>query len=218
MPLAVRVLRLDLRQSASAQSELDRVLRPEERAVVPVRRVARAATRLVLAGELGIAPDQLRITSDCERCGDPGHGRPVVPGAPLSFSVTHSGGTGLLALAPGAGRAVGVDIEEVRPRRRLDALAARVLAPEEYTRFRAASAEHRLRVFLRDWTAKEAVLKALGTGITRPLRSVVVPAGWSSREVDVGCDAVGALAVDAPAVQVTVADWRGLSVNDGTAD
>ena len=172
----------------------------------------------MLAAELGVAPDDVVITRNCERCGDSGHGRPVVPGAPLSFSVAHSGGTGLLALAPGAGRALGVDIEEVRPRRRLEALAVRVLTPDEYARFRAAPVEDRLRVFLRGWTAKEAFLKALGTGITRPMRSVVVPASWSSREVDVGCDAVSALAVDSPVERVTVANWRGFIANDGTED
>ena len=217
-PPVVKVLRFDLRQLASAQPGLDRILPPEERAVAPVRRVARAATRLVLAEELGVAPDQVVITRNCEHCGDPEHGRPVVAGAPVAFSVAHSGGTGLLALASGDRRALGVDIEEVRPRRRLEALATRVLTPEEYTRFRAASPEERLRAFLRDWTAKEAFLKAIGTGITRPMRSVVVPAGWSSTEVDVGAEAVAALAIDAPAVQVGVADWSGLSVNDGTQD
>ena len=217
-PLAVRVLRLQLRQPAAVQRELDGLLPPNERDVAPPRRVARAAARVVLGSELGVPPGELVIGRVCEHCGDPSHGRPVVAGAPIVFSLSHSGGRGLLALTTEAGAALGVDIEQARPRRDLGALAARVLNPAEYERFRAASPEERLHVFLAQWTAKEAQLKARGTGITRAMRTVTTPSGWSTVEVDAGAGAVGALAVGAPIVQVSVGDWRGLSASDGTGD
>ena len=55
---------------------------------------------------------------------------------------------------------------------RLEALAARVLCEDEHAAWLESAPPEQLHAFLELWTAKEAYLKAIGTGITRPLRDV----------------------------------------------
>ena len=84
-------------------------------------------------------------------------GKPeCVDGPP--FSLAHSGGLVVCALAP-HGR-IGVDVELPRPRD-VGAIAERYFSSEES---RWVGAE--LRRFLRLWVLKEAYLKALGVGIS----------------------------------------------------
>jgi 4'-phosphopantetheinyl transferase len=97
------------------------------------------------------------------------HGKPRFP-APwntLGFNWSHSGDRALFAIGRGAeGFEVGVDIERVRPRPRALELAARFFAPEEAALLTALPEGERLNGFLRLWTAKEAVLKANGGGLS----------------------------------------------------
>jgi 4'-phosphopantetheinyl transferase len=193
----VRVFSVDLDHPAIAPDRLDEILAPEERDASPAIRVARASTRLALGEALGVDPATVQISRRCEHCDHPTHGRPVVVGdRPISFSLSHSASLALVAVLDGDAR-VGVDVEAVRPRPRLDALAARVLGEEEHNRWlRLESDDARLRAFLRAWTAKEAHLKALGIGITTPLRDVPARAdGWLARELSVPEGYVAALAV-----------------------
>jgi phosphopantetheinyl transferase len=194
----VRVFEVDLDQPASVVGLLDAILDAGEREAAGRIRVARAATRIVVGEALGIDPGRVPISRRCAHCGDRTHGRPTVSGNDeISFSLSHSGGYAVIALTEG-GVNVGVDVEEVRARSRLDALAARVLNDEEHAWWRAIEdADEQLRSFLRAWTSKEAYLKALGVGIATPLRDVPTRVeGWSMRELDAGSNRVAALAAD----------------------
>ena len=84
---------------------------------------------------------------------------PEVPGSAISFSLSHSQSFAVVAVADSA--RVGVDIEVIRPRARLDALAKRVLSPAEHADWLDYPPTARLRAFLERWTAKEAYLKAI---------------------------------------------------------
>ena len=133
-----------------------------------------------------------------EHCDHPTHGRPTVEGEDrISFSLSHSGSFAVIALADGALR-IGVDVEEVKPRRRLAALAARVLNDDEHAAWIVlAEGDEQLRSFLRAWTTKEAYLKALGIGIATRLRDVPARVeGWQTCELSVGEARIAALAVD----------------------
>lgn len=189
---------------------LSAALDPEERANVAAQRpsaarryaVAHGAQREILGCRLGRDPAALRIDRACATCGRP-HGQPVLPEHPeVVVSLSHSDGLALLAVATGA--RVGVDLEVVRARPRLERLAERVLTPEEHDVWASAPPEHRLPAFLAAWTAKEAFLKALGEGIRRPLASVParLPEGWSSATPHAGEGRVTCLAVEAPLIAV----------------
>jgi hypothetical protein len=202
-PVEVRVFSFGLDVPAPVLRELDTVLAPDERDASARVRVARAVTRTLLANALTIEPAAVVISRRCARCGDPSHGRPTVVDADISFSLSHSAAFAVVAVSRGDVR-VGVDVEAVEPRARLDALAARVLNDREHADWSAIPDESdRLRAFLRAWTAREAYLKALGIGIVTRLRDVPDRVdGWCARPLDLGESRIGALAVDRNDVDV----------------
>jgi phosphopantetheinyl transferase len=215
-PAVVRVFSFDLDVPAGVAADLDAMLPAPERDAPPLVRVARGATRMLLAYELETEPGTLMISRNCARCGHPSHGRPEVVGADISFSLSHSGAFAMLACAAGGIR-VGVDVEGVQARTRLDALAARVLSEPEHAAWSAIPDERdRLLAFLRAWTAREAYLKALGIGIVTRLRDIPARVdGWRTDEIDVGEAWIAALAVDRTDIAVTqvttapIATWNG---------
>lgn len=121
---------------------------------------------------------------------DRGKPEPIMPPATpadgaLRVSLSHT--RGVVAAAVTRGRAVGVDVE-ARTRRGAGgragpagagtadlALAQRYFAPEEAaTLARLPTDQARAEAFLAFWTVKEAVLKALGRGLSLALDAVVV--------------------------------------------
>jgi 4'-phosphopantetheinyl transferase len=79
---------------------------------------------------------------------------------PLGVSISHS--QRLVAVAAGLPGPVGIDLEDRHPRA-VTALARRWFTPSELTWMSLQPEE--LEAFLHLWTAKEAVGKALGTGL-----------------------------------------------------
>ncbi|MCA7999245.1 4'-phosphopantetheinyl transferase family protein [Burkholderia metallica] len=156
----------------------------------------RAALRNVLGAALGIAPQAVAIVVDAS-------GRPSLDGAhctSLDFNVSHAGDHALLAWVP-AGR-VGVDIEGCDRVADWRALAREVCAPAEAAYLDGLPAAARAGEFMRVWCAKEALLKALGTGIVGGLGAfAVVPprdaATPATTIVEPAAPAAGVAAFDA---------------------
>ncbi|MEU9030997.1 4'-phosphopantetheinyl transferase superfamily protein [Streptomyces sp. NPDC048383] len=137
----------------------------------------RAAVKRALSEVLGVPADGVSLGREaCPGCGNEDHGPPVVrfPATAWRISVAHTDGLGMVALSPFR---VGVDVEHVRP---LDAdrFDSVVLTPVErravYARPEGAA---RTLAFLRCWTRKEAVLKAVGIGIATDLTALDTGAG-----------------------------------------
>lgn len=114
--------------------------------------------RQVLSLYLGEEPDAIELVRD-------EHGKPrlAVDSGRLCFNLSHSGDLSLVAVCHGG--EVGVDVETIRPRRDLVALAERALAPADSDAVRAAPAAERAEVFYELWTRHEARLKCLGVGL-----------------------------------------------------
>jgi 4'-phosphopantetheinyl transferase len=199
MTPSVRVIAVDLDVPASTVARFEQSLPAPERDVRPKARLLRAMTREVLAEALGRAPAELDITRECEHCGHPGHGRPRLRDADAmrtSFSVSHSGSIGIIALTHGNGTVVGVDVEQIRPRHDLARLAARTLGAAQLAAWQSVEPADQLTHFLQTWTAKEAYLKATGTGIAGRLADVPDrPSGFSMRTLDAPQGYVGTIAV-----------------------
>lgn len=132
----------------------------------------RAALRALLARITGAPVDALRLRQD-ER------GKPSAVlasgGRVPAFNVSHSNGLLAIAVSPDA-PAVGVDVEGPAPGLKPDveAIARTHFSPAERAEVLAAPASERMKLFLRVWTLKEAVLKTTGAGLTHPLRTVDV--------------------------------------------
>lgn len=140
------------------RDRLERFRRPADRARYLA---AHALTRLVLADAVGSTAGALVFDRTC-RCGAQ-HGKPVLPGGP-GFSLTHAGDLVGVAVHPGG--AVGLDVERVRALADLAAMAAHVCSPRE-----SATDED---AFFTLWARKEALLKALGTGLASPMSAITL--------------------------------------------
>ncbi|MFI8438408.1 4'-phosphopantetheinyl transferase family protein [Streptomyces sp. NPDC079020] len=133
---------------------------------------SRAGTRRVLSELLDVAPAEITLGRlPCPGCADPGHGPPAVvrPSSPFRISLSHSAGCCVLAVARVP---VGVDVEGVRA---VDTgeLAGIALTPAERRHLLGtAPGAPRSRAFLRCWTRKEAVLKAVGIGLAADLTRI----------------------------------------------
>lgn len=106
-----------------------------------------------------------------------GQGASTGPAAPtepsIDFNLSHAGNWVVCVAARGA--RVGVDVEQLGP---LDpGIFPLCLAPAEQEALLARSPADRPAAFLSAWTAKEAYLKALGTGLAVPLTSLAVSGG-----------------------------------------
>lgn len=167
----------------------------------------RRALREVLAAYLVIEPDQVAFCTGA-------HGRPRLADShdqSLGFNWSHSADRALIAI----GRRItpGVDLEYLRPRPRAMELARRYFGDEEIATLAALPAADRSAAFLSLWTAKEAVLKAVGRGIAFGLdRLSIENTGSQLRLLSLEGDDVGAwqlqrLEVDHDVVAALA--WRG---------
>ena len=91
--------------------------------------------------------------------------------APLTLSISHSGGQAFCAIAPGD-TALGCDLEKVEPRSA--AFVADYFTPEEQALVEGATAADRPWLANLIWSAKESALKALREGLRLDTRSVAV--------------------------------------------
>lgn len=177
----VHVWRVSLQRPAAEMDRLAQNLSADEKAraarfVFDIHRqryiAARGVLRRLLGNYLSLAPEELVITySD--------YAKPfLAPGrgyGDLFFNVTHSGELALLAFA--RGRRLGVDVEYRREVADVEKMAQHYFSPPEVAALQAVPPGERSPAFLQGWTRKEAYIKAIGEGLSRPLDSFDVTLG-----------------------------------------
>lgn len=196
----VQVYIASLAVSDERYTELEGTLCSEERgraknlAPVMARRfvIARGMLRGLLADFTGASAASLRFRYGTS-------GKPSLAGHDIHFNISHSAEVGLFAFAPD--RAVGIDVENLRPVRRLLDVAQRFLSEDDVRSLVAAPPGERDGTFLKAWVVREARLKAEGKGI------------WSGSEMHDGEESLThRLFAPRPgyiaAVAATGADWR----------
>ena len=132
--------------------------------------VGRARLRQVLARYVAAPPEALRFCYGA-------HGKPALASSRSApcFNLSHSAGLAALAIA---GCDVGVDIEAVRP---VDsAVAERFFSAGENAALRGLRGVDWRDAFYRCWTRKEAMVKALGKGLSLRLASFDVSVARSA--------------------------------------
>jgi 4'-phosphopantetheinyl transferase len=182
-------------------------------------RVAWGLTRSALGRVLGTTPGAVEFTEN-------DFGKPLLASGP-SFSMAHSGNWVLIGVA--ADGRLGVDVEAPREITDMDDLAETVFSAEELAEFRSVPAAEKTRAFFRGWTRKEAFVKAIGGGLSIPLREFSVSLGpnvhQALRSIDLPSeregtwrvlplpdrpDAMSALAWDREVEEVRLVDPRSL--------
>jgi 4'-phosphopantetheinyl transferase len=130
---------------------------------------AHALTRAVLAPLAGLPPPDLQFEAGA-------HGRPELcqpaSGPRLRFNLSHT--RGLVACAVALGHAIGVDVEHVERRADIDQLAPAVFSQRERAELAELASDAKRERFFRLWTLKEAYIKAVGKGLSLPLRSITL--------------------------------------------
>ena len=232
----VQVWRISLRAARPVIERAWELLDPTERLRAQAFRgehlsrrfiLRHAARRTLLAAELGTAPEALLF-------GPGPAGKPHVlpaagkaspgPGHPIEFNDTDSGDEALVAMT--CGRRLGIDLEE---RRALDSdlWATRSLfAPAERAALDALPEARREEAFFACWTRKEALLKALGTGLQVAPDVIPVPVGplpptgvsltaqpvdparFTIRDLEVGPGLAAALALEGESGTVEWREWE----------
>lgn len=166
----------------------------------------RGWARQVIGGLLGVGPAEVRFTYG--RHGKPELAFPEEAG--FRFNISHA--DDVICLAVASGREVGVDVEWISLPPEATDIAESHFSPGERRAFEACPERHRALAFARCWTRKEAVLKALGSGLATPLAQFDVSigstpallrtgpgmgstAGWTLLEVPAPQDYVAAVAL-----------------------
>ncbi len=216
------------------ESLAEALLSPEERARAASfyfehdRRcylAAHAALRLLIARYTGESPGFLAIRKDC-------NGRPMLENSELHISLSHSGSSVLIALSSAA--PVGVDVEEIRGIPDLMAIARSHFSMTEVEAITRLSPTQRATAFFVIWTRKEAFVKAIGRGLSFPLRSFgtghphqppyltgqqgEIWADWTLADVRPDEQHLGAVAIHRPNMPINCrrADWQWLLRDQST--
>ena len=121
----------------------------------------RVLLRLALARYLDVSPGELSFAQ-----GE--FGKPRLDAfrhrSDIRFNLSHS--DEMLLFAISRGREVGVDVERVRSLKDMDQLAESVFSDDEKSQFEKVPQADRQQTFFEHWVCKEAVLKALGSGLS----------------------------------------------------
>lgn len=214
----VQIWQIPLEVSESALNQYFICLSPDEKSranrfkFADDRRryvVARGVLRHLLGREMGRSPHQITFTYGQ-------YGKPALDG--IHFNLSHSGELALCVL--GYQRKVGIDIERLKPIKRLDGMMERCLSTAELAQIQSIPVSEQLESFLQRWTCKEAYLKAIGSGLTQSMQTVEVqlcppqlvcvphdcPQGWHLDIVSLPESYVGAL-VTAGQAKTEICHW-----------
>jgi len=151
--------------------------------VVKRRIQQRFVSRLLLGSYLGVPGKSVEVKRN--RYDKPELGGDLARSG-LQFNLSHSGRW--LAVALTRGQDVGVDIEQDRTLPRAADLAQRFFIGPDVASIVELDEPERSRCFLRQWTAREALIKAVGCGIAGSIGQIAmdcdpaeihqIPADW----------------------------------------
>lgn len=184
--------------------------------------VGRGLLRMLLGRYLDVSPHA--VSFDYGAAGKP-HLAPGLAPQPLQFNLSHSGGLVLIAVT--SGRALGIDVEQVRSDVEVGEIAARFFSRNERQALAALSGTGQIDAFFDCWTRKEAYVKARGDGLSLPLDQFDVSLlpgehvrliatrpdtaearRWRLTALDVGDGYRAALAVEGDGWTLQCWDWR----------
>jgi 4'-phosphopantetheinyl transferase len=127
--------------------------------------ISHNALREILAAYLGVNPANIEYDASS-------HGKPWLSGpyadSGIYFNLTHSHELALAAITREG--ELGVDVEYVKKFRDIDGIANRFFSPVEREAYQELEEDQRPQGFFNCWTRKEAFIKAIGEGLSHPLK------------------------------------------------
>jgi 4'-phosphopantetheinyl transferase len=145
------------------------------------------------------------------------YGKPALAGwrrPAVAFNLSHC--RGMAVCAVGTTGAVGVDVERLDVAAVSDSVAAYLFTPVERAWLSGFAESEPVTAFFRVWTLKEAVVKAIGRGLTMDMQSLsVLPdlavpgrGHWHTDQRFLSADHLGAVAVRLADGRDCAIDWR----------
>jgi len=129
--------------------------------------LGRAVLRMILGRCLSLPPEE--VSFRYER-----YGKPVLDHTDFSFNISESDGCAVYAIT--RNRRIGVDIERIRDIAEMDQIARRFFSSSENELLCTLEGSRKRKMFFEYWTRKEALIKAVGSGLKMPLHSFDVTA------------------------------------------
>jgi 4'-phosphopantetheinyl transferase len=223
----VHVWHIDLTSQEKAINGLSSLLDEDERSrvarfIVPKPRIqfilSRACLRITLGRYLQIEPREVKFHAA-------DHGKPELTGqSGLHFNLSHTDGSAAIAVTKVG--PVGVDVERIRENLEPLALGARFFSQQESEWLQSQPDDQHFAAFFACWTAKEAYVKACGSGLSAPLAAFgVIPRPgnaelhleiygqpeeskrWSMWQLHLGQDLRGAVAVEGVNCKLRLGRW-----------
>jgi 4'-phosphopantetheinyl transferase len=167
-------------ESALPPDELRMASRFHARSDVMAFIIRRAILRIILGKYLQTHPTQIQFTKSCY--GKPGVA-PLHEDTDLNFSVSRSKDRALISFSRKS--LVGVDVEFMNKDFPILEISQRFFTKREFEFLLHLPAKHLNRAFYGLWVRKEAYLKAIGQGLSRPLDSFEIPIFPNGRQYEV---------------------------------
>lgn len=151
--------------------------------------VARGLLRCILSVYLDVTAEAIVFHYEPQ-------GKPYVENTILQFNLSHSEDRILIGV--GYHQPLGVDVEHMTRPINIPEIASRFFTGNEATQIHALEGVAQRNAFFNVWTRKEALLKALGTGLSQSLKQC---------EMSVGDEALSTIiAADIPSFHIH--DWQ----------
>jgi len=149
--------------SLLSDDELDRASRFRFRKDYKVYVITRASLRTLLAKYLKIQPAEIQFAYSK-------YGKPSInePGTNIEFNVSHAHQMALIGISSGV--PIGVDIEWINFDKDLETVAKKFFSDNENMEFNQLSEWSKPLGFFNCWTRKESFIKAVGHGLSFPLK------------------------------------------------
>lgn len=108
-------------------------------------------------------------------------GKPFINNSEVYFNLSHSGDWCLIAVS--LIKEIGIDIEKIREIDDVLKIAEKYFALNEYEHLKSFEGIKQLNEFFRIWTLKESFIKAIGEGLSFPLKNFSVLSGKNNSPV-----------------------------------
>jgi len=100
------------------------------------------------------------------------YGKPFLKNSNIQFNISHS--HNMVSYIIALNYRVGIDIELHDKNLNIEDVAALVLTTDEYKYLSSLKSRDKLRIFYILWTKKEALVKAIGQGLSYPINTIEV--------------------------------------------